>query len=71
MEKQQALDEFSKRKANAPKRIRNEDLYAGSPMYFYCKHCGHISDVLPESYSGIRPSHVCDFCKELVNKGWI
>lgn len=56
------------RRANAPKRINNAELYAGSPMYFYCVHCGHQSDVLPESYTG-RPKSKCHFCQDLINMG--
>jgi CRISPR/Cas system-associated protein Cas10 (large subunit of type III CRISPR-Cas system) len=64
------LSEFELRKANPPKQIDNSSLYAGSPMYFYCKYCGHESDILPESYTE-RPNHICSSCKPLVKAGLI
>lgn len=50
--------------ANKPEQIDNSRLYAGSPMYFYCKLCGHQSDVKPESYTD-APKKYCTLCKEL------
>jgi hypothetical protein len=65
-----ALAEFKKRKALKTKQIDNAMLYAGSPMYFYCKYCGVLSDELPESYT-IPPKRCCKECKALVDLGWI
>lgn len=59
-----ALAALAKRVKNCPEPIDNSRLYAGSPMYFYCKLCGHQSDVMPESYSG-TPAKYCGPCKEL------
>ena len=58
-----------KRRARKIGKINNSALYAGSPMYFYCRFCGLESDVLPESYSGITPRRVCDECQGLVTQG--
>ena len=56
------VEKFIHRCENRPEQIDNGSLYAGSPMYFYCKFCGHLSDVLPESYYLTVPTHVCDDC---------
>ncbi len=45
-------------------QIRNEDLYAGSPMYYYCRVCGLESDRLPEDWYRELPKRLCDACKE-------
>lgn len=68
-EKEKALIALQERQANPPKKINNWDLYAGSPMYFYCKICdGEI--VLPESFTCAVPKLCteCDFLKEM---GWL
>lgn len=68
-EKQEALAALKERKDNPPKKIDNASLYAGSPMFFYCKICdGTI--VLPESYTCKVPRLCveCDFLKEM---GWL
>lgn len=68
--KDEALARLAERKANAPEPIRNQDLYAGSPMYFYCRICGELTDTLPEGYLG-RPKKLCDECADLIDKGWL
>lgn len=68
--KEEALEALEARKANRPKRINNSDLRAGSPMYFYCNHCGATSDVLPENFIS-RPRHICDNCQYMKDKGWL
>lgn len=59
-----ALQRLADRIANQPKQIDNASLYAGSPMYFYCKLCGHLADKLPESYIS-PPKKYCTDCKQL------
>ena len=59
-----ALKKLRERIENCPKQIDNSSLYAGSPMYFYCKVCGHQSDVKPEGYMS-TPKRYCDPCWEL------
>ncbi len=61
---QPALLRLRHRIENAPKQINNSTLPAGSPMYFYCRICGHQSDVLPESYTSSPKTH-CKECQEL------
>jgi hypothetical protein len=68
--KAQMMAAFKERCANPPKQINNSSLYAGSPMYFYCRYCGHLSDVLPETYIN-PPSHVCRECDNLKDLGWL
>lgn len=68
-EKQKALAAFEKRKANPPQQIDNSSLYAGSPMYYYCRMCGHQSDVLPESHLA-RPRQLCIDCQLIKDMGW-
>lgn len=41
-------------------RINNSDLYAGSPMYYYCRLCGNQM-ILPESHIERAPWY-CSAC---------
>lgn len=67
-EKEKAFIALSERQTNPPKKINNGDLYAGSPMYFYCKICeGTI--VLPESFTCEVPK-LCDDCNFMKEMGW-
>jgi len=59
-----ALKALTKRRAHPPKQVDNGSLYAGSPMTYYCKSCGHVSAVLPESHWG-RPPQLCSDCQDL------
>jgi len=70
MNREDSIILLESRKKNKPAKIDNEKLHAGEPMYFYCKHCGALSDVLPEEYTG-KPNHVCDDCQKMVNNGWL
>ncbi len=64
-----ALDQ--RRKENSKKKkIDNRDLYAGSSMYFYCKSCDGLSDVLPEDYTS-KPKRLCDECQALKDQDWL
>ena len=67
-----ALKALAKRhKENAKKKkIDNGSLYAGSPMYFYCKSCDGLADTLPESYIS-PPKKLCDKCQALKDLGWL
>lgn len=58
-----ALQGLEKRRFGAlqTKQINNADLYAGSPMYFYCKLCNGLAATLPESYTE-RPPRYCREC---------
>lgn len=65
-----ALQCFEQRKklgADTPK-IDNSSLCAGSPMYYYCKHCGMFTEELPETHLA-APKVVCDPCRELQRYG--
>lgn len=55
-----ALLRLRNRIENVPEQEDNGKLPAYSPMYFYCKICGHQSDVKGESYT----SPVRKYCKE-------
>lgn len=68
-EKQKALLAFEERKKNPPQQIDNSSLYAGSPMYYYCRMCGHESDVLPESHLS-APRKLCKECQHVKDMGW-
>ena len=61
---------LAERRASRPDQIDDSSLYAGSPMHFYCVSCGHLSDVLPESYT-TRPARLCPECDALKGKGWL
>lgn len=45
-------------------RIDNSSLYAGSPMYYYCRYCGIHTETLPETHRH-APKTVCDVCAAL------
>lgn len=59
-----ALQRLLERIQSKPEQIDNSRLRAGSPMYFYCRLCGHLSDTKPESYSD-RPKTHCAECRDL------
>jgi hypothetical protein len=59
-----ALRRLAERIESVPKQVDNGQLPAGSPMYFYCRLCGHQSDVLPETYISTPRRH-CAACSEL------
>lgn len=65
-----AIAELVKRRANQPEKIDNSKLYAGSPMHYYCKACGHLAETLPESHFS-RPKQLCEECQALKDLGWL
>lgn len=66
-----ALAQYKKRKEdNAGKQIDNSALHAGSPMYYYCRFCGVLTERLPESHRS-RPITICDPCDVLHKHGLI
>lgn len=67
--KEEALAAFNERKANPPVHVDNASLYAGSAMYYYCRMCGHESDVLPECHFG-APRKLCGACQTMKDMGW-
>jgi hypothetical protein len=68
--KEYALHQLELRKQNQPEHIKNETLYAGSVMYFYCRVCGWLSDLLPEGFIS-KPRHVCSECQLMKDRGWL
>jgi len=70
--KDKALEAREARKVQAKKdgRVNNATLYAGSPMYFYCIHCGLESEVCPEGYTW-KPMRICGSCQTMEEKGWL
>lgn len=68
--KQKAYEQFSKRYNEFfdAEKIDNSKLMAGEPMFFYCRHCGILSDTLPEDY--LFPANlVCSQCQGLDKEG--
>jgi len=67
-----ALEMFEKRKARNAKieKVDNASLYAGSPMTYYCRHCGELTAELPEGYLG-KPRTICEPCEVLRAHGLI
>lgn len=65
-----AIEALKKRreKNKGKKRVDNESLYAGSPMYFYCITCGE-EFIVPENY--ITRSDFCVECQALKDAGWL
>lgn len=59
-----AIKRLKQRLQNKPEQIDNSRLYAGSPMYYYCRLCAHVAAVLPESHWGSPPKY-CKECKDL------
>lgn len=69
-EREAALEALRRRRANPPEKIDNAALPAGAPMYFYCRSCGHIADVKPETYQPPR-ARLCKECQEMKDHGWM
>lgn len=59
-----ALGRLAARLTSKPTPVDNSALYAGSPMFFYCKLCGHLADQKPENYL-TPPAKYCGACREL------
>ena len=70
--KKVALAQFGRRvkAAAATKKVRNGDLKAGQPCFFYCDACGIFIEKLPEDYL-FPPSKLCSQCKGLEEQGWL
>ena len=51
-------------------KIDNCALVAGSPMSFYCRHCGIPTEILPEDYV-FPPITECSQCRALKTEGWL
>lgn len=62
---EELLLKFAQRNSTRPEQINNHNLPAGSPMYFYCKHCGHESDTVSEDYLE-KPKTICPECELLI-----
>lgn len=60
-----ALQEQAARKEKNKniKRVNNQDLYAGSPVYYYCRDCSEEM-ILPETHIEPAP-RLCFPCKKL------
>lgn len=65
-----AIKLFVRRAMNHPQPIDNSKLYAGSPMIFYCKTCGWVSDIKEEEYC-FAVRHTCSECDGLTETGWM
>ena len=50
-------------------QIDNASLYAGSPMYYYCRYCGLCSDTMSEGWFASRPSQMCEECRKM--ESWL
>lgn len=68
----EAFDQFIRRRkyARQIEKIDNSGLHAGSPMYFYCDHCGIPTEVLTEDYL-FQPINCCSQCQGLEKQGWL
>ncbi len=65
-----AIKALEARRANKPEQINNANLYAGSPVYYYCRSCGHLADKLSETHFK-APKRLCDECQALKDCGWL
>lgn len=70
--KEKACEQFVRRRryAISIEKVDNAGLHAGSPMYFYCQHCGIPTEVLPEDYL-FPPQRECSQCVGLQKEGWL
>ena len=71
-EKELAVEAFKKRREeNEPERKDNGSLYAGEPMYYYCRNCYALTDTIAESDFTTVPKDCCGDCKAMKEKGWL
>lgn len=70
--KQQACEQFVRRRrlCQQIEKINNSDLDSGSPLYFYCRHCGIPTEILPEDFI-FPPMLECSQCLGLKAEGWL
>jgi hypothetical protein len=70
--KQKAIEQFRRRQrlATGIEKVDNSALHAGVPMYFYCRHCGIPTEMLPEDYV-FPPITECSQCRGLKEAGWL
>jgi hypothetical protein len=70
--RQTAIEQFGRRRRLAAnmEKVDNSALHAGAPMYFYCRHCGLPTEMLPEDYV-FPPITECSQCRGLRNEGWL
>lgn len=70
LDKKIAFETFVERynQFSKEKKIDNASLYAGSPMYFYCKGCTKHIATLPENYIN-PPRRYCEPCQVLADHG--
>jgi len=70
--KDKACEQFIRRRrySISIEKVDNAGLHAGSPMYFYCRHCGIPTEVFPEDYL-FPPQRICSQCVGLQNQGWL
>lgn len=66
-----ALAALKERRENKPKQIDNTALPAGSPMYYYCISCGHLSDTKPENWVYGSVKKLCTECQAMKDLGWL
>jgi len=64
------ISQFVERYKNRPNPVDNASLHAGSPMHYYCRHCGAHIATLPETHRQ-RVKTVCQPCNVLVDHGLI
>lgn len=59
------IEQRELRRQNKPDHIDNSSLYAGSPMYYYCRDCGWLAVILPEAHRE-APPRLCLECQYLM-----
>lgn len=71
-EKERACEQFRQRRQHAQQveKFRNDELPAGSPIYFYCRYCGLPTEVLREDFV-FPPFGECSQCRGLKDAGWL
>lgn len=54
-----------------PVDFDNSQLPAGSPMLYFCEHCGWISDIVTEEWFAGTPRTICTECQGMIDHGWL
>jgi hypothetical protein len=65
-----AIEALAERRVKPPVQIQNDTLPAHSPMWFYCRSCGHLADKKQECYL-FQPKGLCTECEGLADMGWL
>ena len=70
--KKYALEALAKRRIENTKRKRNKSVFfTDAPIYFYCKFCEGLADIVSSEIIVAKPKEVCEECQALKDRGWV